>query len=233
MYLFCGDSHSRQFRTDLPGNYCNTVFSGATLKGLVNDDSKLAHGRIIRGLAALRVRKSLILMFGGVDMDFSFYRKSTKETVDIDAFAQERLEALNAFLTLLVERLPERKILASVTVLAPQATPVPDDYFVGVTANNAKVEASALRALRNRLDLSHAARNLRIRRFNDVLETGIITDPRVQFFRIDRDMTEDDGTFRAAFRPDRARDHHARPQATLPLWAEHLKTVIPRYARLT
>src|SRR5687768_16937472 len=96
MYMFCGDSHLRQF-----GDYSGmevfslNSFPGATMKGLATVRGALGHREAILALATVPKPKTVLLMFGNVDLDVTWFRKSILEgKIDEDDFFHHRLNAL-------------------------------------------------------------------------------------------------------------------------------------------
>jgi hypothetical protein len=74
MYCFFGDSHSRQFVGVSWGIFNHQVFSGATIKGLMNSQSVTGHTQLIRHTLKYPTMKTAFFMFGAVDLDFTQMR---------------------------------------------------------------------------------------------------------------------------------------------------------------
>lgn len=232
MYLFCGDSHARQFRTDAPGVFCTTVASGATIKGLANPTSKSALSELIVHQARAPRRKLLFLMLGGVDLDFSYVHSLCRDgAIDDEAFFTSRIEAYNVFLQRLLEDRKVARVLKGVRVLAPQPTPLRDEYFEAVTCRAAKVEPEALRAVAARIDFSQAARNRRLVAFNDRLSQDLWKHDKLSVLRIDGQMLDETGALKPQFYGPKASDHHCNQPETLHVWSRRLEPDIPKFDR--
>lgn len=232
MFLFCGDSHARQFRTDIPGTFCTAIVSGSTIKGLANPESKSSLADLVLYMSALPRRKIMFLMLGGVDLDFSYYRALCLDgCVDDAEFSAARIEAYNQFLERLVGDEKTMAALSGIRILAPHATPLRDGVFGRVTAKIAGVDLAELRKASERTDLSHSARNRRIIAFNDRLQAGLLKHRRIKFLRIDREMVDDTGNLRMRFYPESRQDHHADTNQTLQTWSLLLEQDIPKFRR--
>lgn len=231
LYLFCGDSHARQLRTERPGAFTHAIFSGASIKGLVNEQPDKVHGQVIRHYARAPVIKALFLMFGSVDVDFSFYRKLALEGLfDVDAWIDERVDAYNRFISDLIQASPEGDGFSTITVLAPQPSPLDDANFFKIMPAHTKVSEGEFRASEAHSDLGRVARNRRTVYFNDRLEAGLMKHPWVKLYRIDRDMLDADGKFIERFVPELPDEHHANTVETRQLWFRLLKTDVPTLA---
>lgn len=234
MYLFCGDSHARQFRTDAPGVWSTIIASGATIKGLANPSSKSALSELIVHQAKAPRRKLLYIMLGGVDLDFSYVHTLCRDgAVDEEAFMASRIEAYSGFLQRLFEDRRVDRQLKGVRVLAPQPTPLRDEHFEAVTCQAAKVEPEALRAVRGDIDFSQGARNRRLVAFNDRLECELFQHQKLKVLRIDTKMLDEGGELLPQFYARKANDHHCNPAETLHVWAAKLEDDIPKLRRYT
>jgi hypothetical protein len=231
MYLFCGSSSIRQFHDDKPGTYSFTAFSGATIKGLMNRRSTTGHGAVIHHLAAAPMRKTVVIMLGNVDLDFSYFRGLLLDPAfDPDAFLRERVVLYGRFLQGLLDDPAVRANLRRLCVLAPQPSPLRGEGFFRATAGHARLEEARLRVAADQHDLSHAACLKRTLRFNDMLQMGLPQDELLRFHRIDRHMVDGRGGLLPRFYPARARDHHAVPEETLPLWQRRLHADVEAFA---
>ena len=231
MYLFCGDSHLRQLRTERPGAFSHCIFSGASIKGLVNEQPDKVHGQVIRHYAKAPVVKALFLMFGSVDVDFSFYRKLALDgPFDVDAWIDERIDAYNSFIADLIQASGEADGFSTITVLAPQPSPLDDGHFFKIMPDHTKVSEDEFRAAEAHSDLGHLARNRRTVHFNDRLEEGLMKHPLVKLYRIDCDMLDAEGNFIERFLPDLPDEHHAKTAETRQLWFKRLKADVPTLA---
>jgi hypothetical protein len=232
MFVFCGDSHARQFRTDKTGVFATLIASGATMKGLANPDSEAALADMILHMARLQRPKTIFIMVGGVDLDFSYYRALCLDgAVDDAAWAQERIDAYNQFLGLLLNDPAAAAWIEGVRVLAPHATPLRDKHFELITCKTADIPADAFARAAAGADFSHATRNRRILAFNDRLEAALLRHPKLKFLRIDREMLDEDGEIEPRFYSAKARDHHASQAETLLTWSVLLDADIPNFQR--
>jgi hypothetical protein len=228
MFLFCGDSHTRQFRMDLPGSFCTSIVSGTTIKSLKSTSSS-SFGDMVYYLSAAPRRKTLFIMLGAVDLDFTYYRKlCLSGEVDEADFLNSRVDAYNGFLSRLLQDDVVGQTIRGIRILAPHATPLRDAAFFRVTSKTASVPEENLRKAGETTDLSHVARNKRIVAFNDKLGNSLVKHRRVQFLRIDKDMLDGTGELRSRFYPDNKKDHHANPAATLQAWSLYLESDIRR-----
>jgi len=232
MQVFCGDSHSRLFHSDAWGKFSFNSFSGATIAGLGSKDSTTGHPQIIRHLAQVPNHKTLFLMFGNVDIDFTFYRSSMLDpTITLDQFILHRVNSYKRFITSLLDDDRERGVLTEICVLGAHLTPVEDREFVAVTGPQISQPEEKLRAMASWMDLGKKARVARTLRLNDALEEHLpALDPRVMFVRIDRAMLDADGVTDARFRGDFLLDHHPNKAQALKLWVGALKTRLPDFA---
>ena len=225
--MFFGDSHSRQFKPgNAWGNLSFTSFSGASIKGLRNESSKTLHAVTIRNLAATSPEKSIYLMFGQVDLDFSIYREALKPDFSLDEFMRERVRIYVEF----VQILAGFEHVSHISILAPQPSPIPDDLFSKVTAEHAELTVEQMLSLEGRIDTSAKQRIARTIAFADLLEVSFRNVPKTSVSRIDSQMVDEQGGLRREFLPRKATDHHSNAQKTLPLWLDHLAQYIPWFA---
>ncbi len=174
------------------------------------------------------MRKALFLMFGNVDVDFSFYRKLALEgPFDVEAWIDARLEAYNGFIERLIDDSTPDDGFSTVTILAPQPSPVDDETFFAIMPAHTKVVEADFRAAGQHSDLSHTARNRRTVHFNDRLQAGLLPHPLVKLYRIDQDMLDGEGQMIARFYPDQRDEHHAKAGETRQLWFKRMMVDIP------
>lgn len=227
MLMFLGDSHSRQFQTELPGQWSYVSFSGATIKGLASLQSQLRHGETIKHLVATPFNKTVFIMFGAVDLDVTFYRKAAMgEDMDEQAFFEGRADIYRDYLDRL--HWSAQKFVRHICVLAPQPTPLRDAAFVGATAKMAKLDEEEMVRAIDRVDCAHEARCRRQLLFNDIMQQKLGTSADRTFHRIDHAMITD-GVVADRFVRRDPREHHSDPKATLPLWQMELQAYVPRY----
>jgi hypothetical protein len=226
MYVFCGDSHLRQFRDYFgPGVFSLTSFPGATMKGLARVQA--GHRQSILGLATNPMPKRLFLMFGNVDLDVTWFRKSILEgEIDEDDFFRQRLEALTTFVRE-CRRLAGDLVLR-VCVLLPQLPTVADPHFVQLTAQMSGLEERKLIELAAAQDCSHLARCRRTARFNGYISKSAPSDAGLAAYRIDDQMADETGLILPRFVRDGPPNLHAS-EATLPLWWDLLKDEVPGF----
>jgi hypothetical protein len=145
--MFCGDSHLRQFREHAGVAILSlTYFPGATMKGLASPRGAVGHRHAILTLVTIPTPKTLFLMFGNVDLDVTWFRKSILEGgIDEEDFFRQRCDALTTF----VEEC--RRVAGGtvdrVCVILPQLPTVADPHFVGTTALCHRGDASPLAGL--------------------------------------------------------------------------------------
>jgi hypothetical protein len=218
--LFCGSSSIMQFGRTPSKAIGRFAFFGGTIIGLDNTASKISHGRVIEGLARLPGEKTMLLMFGNTDIDVTYYRHcAMRGVIDPQAHFTRCVTAYNNFLARLLEAARAEGSPLRVLILAPQLTPLRDSVFVEVTARHGGIRPDALRALGDRMDLSHGARIARMRAFNDALERDrLAADEVAGVFRIDTAMLDPEGRLAERFYPRNPEDHHATPRETLQCW---------------
>jgi hypothetical protein len=226
MYMFCGDSHLRQF-----GDYSGmeifslTSFPGATMKGLATVRGALGHREAIMALATVPTPKTVFLMLGNVDLDVTWFRKSILEgKIDEDDFFRQRLNALTRFVK-------ECQVLAAgvvrrVCVLLPQLPTVVDPHFIFLTARITHFEERQLIELAAAQDCSHLARCHRTARFNEYISQSVPSDGDLAVYRIDDQMADETGLILPRFVRDGPPNQHAS-EATLALWWDLLKDEMP------
>jgi hypothetical protein len=230
MYMFCGDSHLRQF--DGYGGmdiFSLTSFPGATMKGLAaSARGAIGHRQSILALAAIPTPKVLFLMFGNVDLDITWFRKSIFEgRVDEEDFFRQRLDALTSFVKE-CQRVAEG-VLRRVCVILPQLPPIADQHFIQMTAEMARLEEGQLSELAASQDCSHLARCRRTTRFNEYIAQNAPADSDLGVYRIDDQMADETGLILPTFVRDGPSDVHAS-ETTLPIWWDLLKDEMPAYA---
>jgi hypothetical protein len=229
MYMFCGDSHLRQFSAyggmDL---FSLTSFPGATMKGLsATARGAIGHRKTILALAAAPTPKNLFLMFGNVDLDVTWFRKSILEgEIDEEDFFRQRCDALTEF----VEecRRVAGGTVGRTCVILPQLPTVAEPHFVAITALTSRLEERQLADLAAAQDCSHLERCRRTARFNDYISQNVPTDDDVAVYRIDDQMADETGLILPQFVREGAPNVHAT-EATLPLWQALLQDEVPEY----
>jgi hypothetical protein len=228
MYMFCGDSHLRQFH-----NYSGmdifslTSFPGATMKGLATVRGAVGHREAILALATVPTPKTMFLMFGNVDLDVTWFRKSILEgKIDEDDFFRQRLNALTTFVKE-CQRLAE-DVVRRVCVILPQLPTVDDPHFSELTAYMTHLEERQLIELAAAQDSSHLARCHRTARFNEYISQSVPSDGDLAVYRIDDQMADETGLILPRFVRDGPPNLHAS-EATLPLWWDLLKDEVPEY----
>ena len=228
MYMFCGDSHVWQFK-EYPGwdTFSLTRFLGATMKGLASDRGMLRHGQAIMTLATAPTPKTLFLMFGHVDLDVTWFRKSVLEGVDEEDFFRQRLDALTTFVKEC--RRLAGGVVRRVCVILPQLPTVADPYFSELTAHMTHLEERQLIELTATQDCSHLARCHRTARFNEYISQGVPSEGDIAVYRIDDQMADETGLVLPEFVRDDLPDTHPNSEATLPLWWDLLKDEIQHY----
>jgi hypothetical protein len=221
MYMFCGDSHVWQFR-DYPGwdTLSLTRFLGATMKGLASDRGMLRHGQAIMTLATAPTPKTLFLMFGHVDLDVTWFRKSVLEGVDEEDFFRQRLDALTTFVKEC--RSLAGGVVRRVCVILPQLPTLPDSHFNEVTAGLAGLEEHQLSELAATQDCSQLARCHRTARFNEYISQNVPSEGDIAVYRIDDQMADRTGLVLPEFVRDDP-DTHPKSEATAPLWWDLLR----------
>ncbi|EFH10213.1 hypothetical protein ACFFMP_18155 [Pseudoroseomonas cervicalis] len=231
LFAFCGSSSVRQFQREFAGNFSVTAFSSATLKGLMQKNSGIGHGKVIRHIARTPQRKALFLMLGNADLDFSYYRDFCENMrIDEADFFGSRVTIYNAFLEHILNDDLQAQSIAVIGVLAPQLCPLRDEVFPAAIAAHTGVEEARMREAAAHLDLSHAARIDRTLRFNDLLEARLLRHPKLRLHRIDRMMLDGEGKLAAPFFPAQPREHHAAKAETFRCWRELLAEHVPQYA---
>jgi hypothetical protein len=231
MYMFCGDSHLRQF-----GDYSGleifslTSFPGATMKGLATVRGALGHREAILALATVPTPKTLFLMFGNVDLDVTWFRKSILEgKIDEDDFFRQRLHALTTFVKE-CQRLAA-DVVRRVCVILPQLPTLADRHFIGLTAPMTHLEERQVIELAAAQDCSHLARCRRTARFNEYISQGVPAGGDLAVYRIDDQMADETGLILPRFVRDGLPNLHAS-EATLPLWWDLLGDEVPEHRLL-
>jgi hypothetical protein len=228
MYMFCGDSHLRQF-DDFPGLdiFSLTSFPGATMKGLATVGGAIGHRETILALATAPRPKTMFLMFGNVDLDVTWFRKSILEgKIDEDDFFHQRLNALTTFVKE-CQRLAAG-VVRRVCVILPQLPTLADPDFIPLTARLIDFEERQLIELAGAQDCSHLARCHRTARFNEYISQSVPSDGDVAVYRIDDQMADETGLILPRFVRDGPPNLHAS-EATLPLWWDLLKDEMPEH----
>ena len=219
MYMFLGDSHSRQFVGITWGIIIHHVFSRATMKGLISPESVTGHGKIIRHALTVPTEKIVFLMFGGVDLDFSFHREVCRDLViDLDEFFGARTEACRQFVDDIFEDRQAAPFIRHFCILGPQISPLRGDGFIRQTSIQAGVAEDRLREACDIFDFSHEARNRRVVEFNDRLEATFANRDRISFCRIDKEMVDVNFAIKDVFAHPNPLEHHAATWETVQVW---------------
>lgn len=230
MYMFFGDSHSRQFVGVSWGIFAHYVFSGATVKGLANTSSVTGHAEIIRHAVANGKPKTVFLMFGNVDFDFSLAREAVQDSsLNPESFIETRVQCYLQFATGLLRDAPERHRIRKLCILGPQISPLSGCNFFVQTPKHADVTESQLRAAAARCDLSDLARARLVLAFNDRLTAAFAGHPLADVLRIDRAMLEETGKIRDFFIPADPSDHHPVAAITREFWRPLLDRYITEH----
>lgn len=233
MRIFCGSSSVRLFQSDLAGANSYNSFSGSTIKGLLGAKSGSAHGAVVKALARIPVRKKIFLMFGEVDVDFTFYRDfCEKFEIDTSEFTASRIAIYNEFLASIVDDPAARDHIEAVLVLCPHPTPLRDQEFFATTAANARIPQDRLRQAGALLDLGHAARIRRLLAFNDAVEQGLLKHERVSVRRIDDLCLDSNCMLLEKFYSRYRTDHHLAQGPALLSWYERLRHDVPDFDRV-
>jgi hypothetical protein len=235
MYMFCGDSHVRQFQAgrdlqDYSGwdTFSLTSFLGATMKGLASDRGMLGHGQAIMTLATVPTPKTLFLMFGHVDLDVTWFRKSVLEgEVDEKEFFRQRLDALTSFVKECQRVAGD--VVRRVCVILPQLPTLADPHFNKLTAQLTQLEEHQLSELAAAQDCSQLARCHRTARFNEYISQSVPSEGGIAVYRIDDQMADGTGLVLPRFVRDGFPDTHPNREATLPLWWDLLKEEMKHY----
>jgi hypothetical protein len=232
MLFFCGSSSIRQFHSNQAGAVSYTAFSGSTIQGLVNHKSASGHGAIVRGMASLPVKKKMLLHFGEVDIDFTYYRNLCKsEDFDEAEFFKQRVQAYNTFLAQIIEEAGSKGLIEGLCILAPQPTPLRGDGFFAATAIHGRFKEEDLRRAGEHTDFSHAARIARLVSFNDMLQANIVKHELVRLYRIDRYMIDNGTGLHEQFYPKHPAEHHPAPRQTVIYWRRALRDEVRQFAK--
>ena len=219
----------RQFQ-DYSGwdTFSLTSFLGATMKGLASDRGMLGHRQAIMTLATVPTPKTLFLMFGHVDLDVTWFRKSVLEGgIDEEDFFRQRLEALTTFVKEC--RRLAGGVVRRVCVILPQLPTLADSHFINHTAGLAQLEEHQLSELAAAQDCSQLARCHRTARFNEYISQSVPSEGDIAVYRIDDQMADGTGLVLPRFVRDGLPDTHPNSEATLPLWWELLKDEMPEH----
>jgi hypothetical protein len=184
-------------------------------------------------MAQVPVRKQIFLMFGEVDIDFSFYRKICEDfKFDLDEFVRARVAIYNDFLRLILDAPAVRDYVSAVFVLCPHPTPLRDREFFPVTARTAKISQERLCKAGDFFDLGHRARIQRLLDFNNALEQGIIRHDLLSVRRIDDLCLDANGMLLDHFYPKNSADHHTAQTPSRLSWYEKLRSDVPAFNRV-
>lgn len=216
MYMFFGDSNSRQFADLSFGIFCHYVFAGATIKGLGNPRSVSGSRKIIEHAISIDEDKTLVFMFGHVDLDFTLIRDLNADpALDIEGFLRARADLYaNAVGALAAACGRVRRVC----VCGLQASPLLGEHFIRTTSVKSGVAEDDVIRLSERVDLSAEARGRRLVRFCDWIEEAFRANPLADVLRIDGQMLDDTFRIKDEFLPKNPGNHHAKVAATRPLW---------------
>jgi hypothetical protein len=186
----------------------------------------------MRGIASLPVKKKMLLHFGEVDIDFTYYRNLCRyDNFDATEFFEQRVQAYNSFLAQILEEAGSKDLIDGLCILAPQPTPLRGDGFFAATADHAKIKEEDLRRAGEHTDLSHAARIARLVAFNDMLQANILKHELVRFYRIDQYMTDNGVSLHERFYPKHPTEHHPSPRQTVIYWRRALRNEVRQFAK--
>lgn len=224
MNFFIGDSHIRQFHLDLPGSFTVTWFSGATAKGLTNLDSNLCTGTFVNSVVDIKEVENIFLMFGAVDIDFSFYKKLVKNhSLKFEDFIIDIVDSYVNFISKL-------NYIEKICIMAPHLSPISDVNFTSITAAHSGVSEDELMLAVEVNGINQLQRNNNTILFNDLLEIKL-KKICIDFIRIDKQMISVDGSIDKKFM--NSRDHHCNRPSTLQLWRDHLIDRLPVFNNIT
>jgi hypothetical protein len=228
MLMFCGDSHLRQFREHSGVViFSLTYFPGATMKGLASPRGAVGHRQAILTLVTVPTPKTLFLMFGNVDLDVTWFRKSALEgKIDEEDFFRQRCDALTTFVKEC--RRVAGDAVGRVCVILPQLPTVADRHFIQITALTSRLEERQLVELAATQECSHLERCRRTARFNEYVSQSVPPDDHLAVYRIDDQMADETGLILPRFVREGAPNVHAS-EATLPLWQALLEDEVPEY----
>ena len=226
MYMFFGDSHSRQFVGTTWGIFCHYVFSGATIKGLANKNSITGHNRIIIDATSNKTPKTLFFMFGGVDLDFSYVKMCCAGNFEKYSFIKDRVEIYCEFIRSIDK---DDCCVHDIYVLGSQISPFRGEHFYIQVPGHIGVSEDEVRRASSFYPMKDSDRASLVVEFNDALENKLRNEFNIKMFRIDRQMIEDNGEIKEKFIPSNIDDHHAKIDQTIKLWNEHIiKTLTTR-----
>lgn len=212
-YDFFGDSHIRQFFLDFPGDVSINWFSGATAQGLNNENSRSRAGQKIKMYINLFQPKQEIMMFGGVDLDFTLYKKLNEDIdLNIDEYIKMCVDRYRDYIKTISNKIELLQILG---VHLPTTLDSHVDKSVSWSANITSDEMKEI-ALKRSID--HKKRIYYAQQFNDQLEIACSSLDNVQFHRIDNFMLNAQGDIDEKFIVN-PWEHHARKSETVKLWA--------------
>ena len=197
------------------------------MKGLATARGALGHRQAILVLVAVPTPKTLFLMFGHVDLDVTWFRKSILDgKIDEADFFRQRFDALTTFVKE-CRRLAGGSIRRTCVIL-PQLPAVADPHFIQLTAQMTDLEERQLIELAAAQDCSHLARCHRTARFNEYISQSMPSEGDTAVYRIDDQMADETGLILPAFVRGGPPNLHAS-EATLPLWWGVLKDEVPVY----
>lgn len=217
MYIFCGDSNVRQFYTHTYGYYSITSFSGATIKGLANETSEINHGKIINYLSKTPNIKHLILLFGAVDVDFTYmYKINKNEYVEFEKYASSLAEIYVKYIKSITND------SLTIHILGIQLSPLDDNNYAKVLKPVCGIDIETTYKIIDDLKLDHMQRNKNTILLNDMLENEFKNVDNVIFHRIDKEMLNGGQIIDEIH--INGSDHH--PKNTLKLWKSKLSKYI-------
>lgn len=244
MTFVLGDSNVRQFYLPISSHSYGTIFfSGATIKGLVNENSCHHAGSLVRSISRDPYVKHVVLMFGSVDYDFSINKHLW------DCYCSKNIhpdeEHVYTFISEVILRYIQfiKDLLiqtsATVHILAPQISPLNLKTFVNVLRSQNSIptpeQDSDMYKLQNTLlnaeFFSNSARAARTILANDRLGVAIneLHNSQIMYHRIDKDMVNNDtGEIQSKFITGN-NDHHPKLSETLLLWKSKLGDLIKEF----
>jgi hypothetical protein len=223
MHVFCGDSNIRQFFINPPigVHYSVLTFSGATIKGLTNRTSDIGHGHAILNLHTTFNVKHMVLLFGAVDIDFSYiYKLSKGENI---RFLDYSIEVIDSYIKFI--KSIDLSAVDNLHILGVQLSPLNDNVFPKVLSVQCGVPIEVTKNIIREMDQKIRTSNTLI--FNGFLENKIkeLNNTKIKFHRIDTEMLDNNtGMVKSEFVNNE--DHHPTLSKTLGLWKIKLKPYI-------
>ncbi len=204
--------------------YSVTSFPGATIRGLSNDKSVTSHGETICHISQLPNIKHIGLLFGAVDLDFTYIYKLARDPTLV--LLEYYKDSINSYIKLIYKIL-ESNATVTIHILSVQLSPLTDEHYLACPEIVNHTDQSIVSDLLSKHELSHHKRNTNTILFNDMLETAIrdqIKNARCIFHRIDKDMYCNETGILHEMHIN-GKDHH--PKNTINLWRSLLKPYFP------